>query len=230
MSGSFVHLASKTPYLDALSLPKIFINGQELCELTPEAKLAAGFAPAVIDPVPAYDLISQFVTMNDQVTDQGDYYRIGHTVHDKTPGVLWQEKLARLQMIKDEKLARINEVRNCKEKNTPFMFKPAASESDLAFDYDQDARDRLNPAIAVAQTMAINGVAVTTIVTPWTLADNSSVDMTVADFLAFSIAQATRSGSIHARAKELKAQVEAILFDDRPEPEIANEINLIPVE
>ncbi|MCM0760657.1 DUF4376 domain-containing protein [Sporomusa sphaeroides DSM 2875] len=96
----------------------------------------------------------------------------------------------------------INAERDRREMATPFIYQ------DSPFDYDEKSRERLNKAVQTAQTAKINGIPPETVITIWTLYDNTTKDMTVQAFLDFPAAEADRSNAQHVRARELKEQLD----------------------
>lgn len=97
----------------------------------------------------------------------------------------------------------INRQRDEQESATPFTYlgKP--------FDYDKTSRERLGKAIQGATLALISGVDPATVVTEWTLADNTKLPMTLADLAGFPAAEMARSQQLHNRAGEIKARIVA---------------------
>lgn len=71
------------------------------------------------------------------------------------------------------------------------------------YDYDDKARERMRIA---KDALVDNNIASQT----WTCADNTIVELSVADFKAINTLAATRSGQLHDKYNELKSQVEAM--------------------
>ncbi len=110
------------------------------------------------------------------------------------------------RLLTDEKAkarAEINRQRDELEAATPFVYlgKP--------FDYDKTSRERLGKAIQGATLALIGGTAPATVVTEWTLADNTKLPMTLADLAGFPAAEMARSQQLHNRAGEIKARIVA---------------------
>lgn len=109
----------------------------------------------------------------------------------------------------------INAARNRREAASPFTY------DNSNFDYDSLSRERINAAVSAATIAALSGMAASTAVCTWTLADNTTRDMTIADWLAFRQAEVMRSGALHETARTLKAAVDAALAAKAKAEEIA---------
>jgi len=123
------------------------------------------------------------------------------------------------EQARDEKRAAINAERNRREAASPFEYDGSL------YDYDPVSRERLHAAISAALTAAAAGVPQDAVVATWTLYDNNTRVMTVADFLGFPAAEAARSGALHETARRLKAAVDAALEAGAT----AEEIDALPV-
>lgn len=99
------------------------------------------------------------------------------------------------------KVAELKNARNEAEAATPFNYDGSN------FDYDSLSRERINAAVSASTIAALSGTATSTIVATWTLADNTTHDMTIADWLAFRQAEVARSADCHASYNAKKATV-----------------------
>ena len=117
------------------------------------------------------------------------------------------------------KRTAINAERNRREAASPFAYDVSE------FDYDGLSRDRINAAVSAATIAALSGTPASTVVCTWTLYDNTTRNMTVADWLAFRQAEVARSGALHETARTLKAAVDAALVAGAT----AEEIDAMPV-
>lgn len=79
-----------------------------------------------------------------------------------------------------------------------------------AFDYDDKARERMRIAEKALVDNELPSQA-------WTCADNSSTELTVQDFKNINTLAAQRSGALHVKYNELKAQVNASADKDELE-------------
>ncbi len=117
------------------------------------------------------------------------------------------------------KRSTINAKRDELEAATPFEYDGSA------FDYDEKSRERINAAVSGALIAALNGIDTSAVVATWTLYNNTTRNMTVADWLAFRQAEIVRSGALHATARTLKDAVDAALAAGAT----AAEIEALPV-
>ena len=105
------------------------------------------------------------------------------------------------------------------EAATPFVY------AGSSFDYDGLSRERINAAVSASVIAALGGTDTATVVATWTLYDNTTRDMTIADWLAFRQAEVVRSGGYHETARMLKAAVDAALANGAT----AEEIDALPI-
>lgn len=101
-----------------------------------------------------------------------------------------------LEEMKAEKIAAFKAKRNAEE------IAPVEWNGNL-YDYDADSRDRLSIARQALEDIG-QGVIV------WTTAENTRVEIGVADFKGINGAAAYRSNLLHVKYNQLKAQVEAV--------------------
>ena len=141
----------------------------------------------------------------------------GKTVWQKGEGEKWQEKKWKeygalpdnvsltqppktLAEAKEAKKQAINQARDSKEQ-AGFIYDGSP------FDTNQISYMRLLGASQTAQTALAAGQAFSV---EWTLADNSSRTMSAEDMIGIIPAFAMYSSTLHAKASELKAQVDAV--------------------
>ena len=115
----------------------------------------------------------------------------------------WQLNTPSLDEAKTTQRALINSSRDAAEAATPFVYDGSP------FDYDALSRERINAATSGSIIAAMGGMSVTTVVATWTLADNTSRDMKISDWLAFKQAEIARSSGYFSKATSLKAQIDA---------------------
>jgi len=102
------------------------------------------------------------------------------------------------------KIDELKAARNAAEAATPFVYDGSN------FDYDSLSRERIDAAVSAATIAAVSGTATSAVLATWVLADNTSREMTVADWLAFRQAEVSRSAICHATYNTLKERVEAL--------------------
>ena len=74
---------------------------------------------------------------------------------------------------------------------------------DKSFDYDDKARERMRIA---QQALEDNNIPSQT----WTCADNTTIELTVADFKALNTLAAQRSGQLHEQYNKLKGYIDTL--------------------
>lgn len=72
------------------------------------------------------------------------------------------------------------------------------------YDYDEKARDRINAAIIALEQFGNNAVLA------WTMADNTSEEVTAADLRGVITAVAIRSNMLHVKYRQLKELIDAV--------------------
>ena len=97
----------------------------------------------------------------------------------------------------------IKQRRNQVEAATPFLFNSSL------FDYESLSRERINSAILGSTIAAISGFDPNTVVANWRLWDNTTRDMTIADWMGFKSAEIQRSSECFATAAQLKSDIDA---------------------
>lgn len=107
-----------------------------------------------------------------------------------------EEKEPTLEELKERKIASLKAARD------------AAEEADITYngntyDFDEKSRERLDIAYK-ALSLQEDGATIA-----WTMADNSTADITKEDIIAVFAAAAVRSNELHIKYRELKEQVEA---------------------
>lgn len=143
----------------------------------------------------------------------------GYIMFDDGMPVNWQEKryingalqdvIAPINepiSIEECKANRIMELKVCRnnaESATPFVYDGSG------FDYDSLSRERIDAAVSASTIAALAGTATNTVVATWTLADNTTRDMTIGDWLAFRQAEVARSAACHSKYNTLKTRVTA---------------------
>lgn len=133
----------------------------------------------------------------------------GYAVFNGGEPVDWSDNIAPAPepiSLEEAQACRVVELKTCRnnaEAATPFVYDGSS------FDYDALSRERINAAVSAATIAALSGVATSTVICEWTLADNTTRDMTIADWLAFRQAEIARSSACHSKYNTLKEQVGA---------------------
>ena len=96
----------------------------------------------------------------------------------------------------------VKQRRNQEESRSPFEYDASL------FDYDPLSRERINSAVLGSTIAAISGVEPNTVVAEWRLWDNTTRDMTIADWMGFKQAEITRSSECFAIAAGLKNDID----------------------
>lgn len=111
-------------------------------------------------------------------------------------GAVFEAPEKTLKQLKAEKVAGFKAQRNAEE------IAPVEWNGNL-YDYDADSRDRLSIARQALEDMGQAAIV-------WTTAENTRVEIGVADFKGINGAAAYRSNLLHVKYNQLKAQVEAV--------------------
>lgn len=140
--------------------------------------------------------------------DEGNVVREDTTVF--TPIIIddgamyeWKELIKSLSEMKQDKINEIKSMRDSEEAATPIEC------SGFLFDFYPKARERLSEAFDGATLAVLNGSPLSTVIANWKLYDNTSKDMTIADFFALKQAIITRSQQLHNKANVLKEFINA---------------------
>ena len=78
----------------------------------------------------------------------------------------------------------------------------------LTFDADEASQQRIAGAVQMAQLAIASGQDVGWSIT-WTLADNTAATLTAAQMIGVGLALAARTSAIHAKGRDLRAQIDA---------------------
>ena len=108
-----------------------------------------------------------------------------------------------LEEVKSQRKEYIKQRRNQEEARSPFEY------DNSLFDYDPLSRERINSAVLGSTIAAVSGVEPNTVVANWRLWDNTTRDMTVADWMGFKQAEIARSAECFSIASGLKSDIEA---------------------
>ena len=119
---------------------------------------------------------------------------------DDGPVFDWVEIVPSLLELQDAKWTEIKLAREA-AKYQPLSY------LDKLFDFDAEAQDNINGAVQAAQSAMIAGVTLPTIT--WTLADNTSFDLTAEQLIAIPFTGVTRNGEIYAKGRVLRDQIYA---------------------
>lgn len=152
-----------------------------------------------------------------ETTDPESDFANARTMYGEENASSWREyapPARTAQQACDEKRAAINAKRDELEAASPFTY------NGHNFDYDAKSRERLHAAISAALVANASGVSIDMVVTTWTLYDNTTMDMTVGDFLGIPTAEAERSGALHETARRLKQAVDDALAASKTTAEI----------
>lgn len=131
------------------------------------------------------------------------------SMYGTTNAASWREYTEE-QTVDSTSTAKITELktaRNKAEAATPFTYDSSK------FDYDSLSRERINAVVSASIIAAQSGTATSTVLATWTLYDNTTRDMTIADWMAFHQAEVARSSECHATYRTLKSQIESIKSD-----------------
>ena len=78
----------------------------------------------------------------------------------------------------------------------------------LTFDADEASQQRIAGAVQMAQLAIASGQDAGWSIT-WTLADNTAATLTAAQMIGVGLALAARTSAIHAKGRDLRAQIDA---------------------